>query len=522
MSNPSPWARQWAGFQAGLSALVRAPLLKVFRREPDCWRRTLGLGLRSEGTRFALASLNLRIPADANPASEPANNNILDRFIRHFARFLVAEPGPHFILKHHPHHVERMAVPRVDLVQCDYSPEGDLLATQPYLDAHEPIALDAVARQEVETIVFLAHRSTRQLSDIIRFRKLERLVRQQIISSAGTRNIAERLAYAGRLLTACAVSLEAMPAGPCARFLPPNFRQHRGFGASCFDVVIRPATGGTVDLWLNIHHTAADGAPMQEMLNRLESAWGIGEPVRFPAYDAARSWFIQDCQTSPADRPISVLVDFLDFTSLAQSRAALNRKLAGRPESPVPLAAMILWCLAHEPEFAGRKFATAVDVPPDKRWPRAVDLVAICPADYFSRPGGFLAFVRDFTNLVNAGRVRRSPTYAAMRALSFVAPRFAAKALAANPERTRAVFGTVGLSCLKDVKVFVAPMADAGWDDGFIALGNLSLPAGDGRTIGVLTVKDSPARIIECARAFRHALSVADTLFANITNGISV
>jgi hypothetical protein len=523
MSNPQPFARQWANILAGASALARAPLLKLFRSEPDCWRRTIGLGLRSEGARFALASFNLRMPPDVDSSlsNEPANRDLLDRFIRHFARFLVKESDAHFILKHHPYHVERMASPRVDLGQCDFSPAGELLATQPHLDSREPATLDSVTRQEIENIVLLAHGSTRHLSDIIRFQKLESLVQQQIASHAGARDKNERLAYARRLLTACAVSLEAMPAGPCARFLPPDFRQHRGFGAGSFDVVLRPAGDGCMDLWLNIHHTAADGAPMQEMLTRLEAAWGIGAPIYFPADDSGRAPFIQNCQTSPADRPISVLVDFLDFTSLTRSRVALNRKLASRLESPVPLAAMVLWSLAHEPEFADKKFATAVDVPLDKHWPRAVDLVAIRPADYFKRPDGFRAFVHDFINLVKIGQGRRSPTYSAMRALSCVAPRFAAKALAANPDRTRAVFGTAGLSILKDAKVFVAPMADAGWDDGFIALGNLSLPAGDGRTTGVLTIKGSPERIAQCGSAFRHALSKADTFFENIADGIS-
>lgn len=511
---PAPTSNKLAGILAGASVLVRAPLLKLLGREPDCWRRTLGLGLRSEGTRFALSSFGLQIPTDANTANQPGD--IVDRFIHHFAHFIVNEPDAHFILKHHPYHVERMPVSQMDLVRCDYCAKGELGAIKPHLDSRIPVTLDAPARTEVEKIILLAHRSTRQLSDIFRFRQLEQEVRRQITSHTGLDDKERCLAYAGRILSALTISSEPMPTEPCARFLPPDFRQHRGFGAGSFNLVLRQTTGGCVDLWLNIHHTAADGAPMQEMLGRLEAAWGTGEAPRFPAYDASRSWFIQNCQTSSQDRPISVLVDFLDFAPLTKCRIALNAKLVGRLNAPVPITAMILWSLAKEPEFAGRKFATAVDVPPDKRWPRAVDLVSIRPEDYFARPDGFIVFVRDFQDIVNAGHARRSRTYAAMRALSFVAPRLAAQALASNPGRSRATFGTVGLSILKSAKVFVAPMADAGWDDGFLALGSLSLPASDGRTIGVLTVKSDPARITQCARAFRSALSKADSLFGKI------
>ena len=64
--------------------------------------------------------------------------------------------------------------------------------------------------------------------------------------------------------------------------------------------------------------------------------------------------------------------------------------------------------------------------------------------------------------------------------------------------------------------VFVAPMADVGLNDGFIALGNLSLPAEGGRTIGVLTIKGEPARIAESAGAFRQVLAKANTLFKTV------
>lgn len=511
---PAPTPSKLAGILAGASVLMRAPLLKLLGREPDCWRRTLGLGLRSEGTRFALSSFGLQIPTDITTANQ--SEDIVARFIQQFGRFIVGEPDVHFILKHHPYYVERTPVAQVDLVRCDYRPDGDLLAIKPHLDARMPMQLDAAAQQEVEKIILLAHRSTRQLSDIVRFRQLEQEVRRQIISHTGLGEKEKCLAYAGRILSAVTISSEPLSAEPCARLLPPNFRQHRGLGAGSFDVVLRPVRDDGVDVWLNIHHTACDGASMQEILGRLEAAWGIGEAPRFPAYDAGRPWFIQNCQTSPQDRPICVLVDFLDFAPLSKYRAALNIKLAGQLNSPVPLAAMVLWSLAQEPEFAGRKFATAVDVPADKRWPRGVDLVSIRPEDYFARPDGFIAFIRDFLGIVNAGQARRSRTYAAMRALSLVAPRFAAQALASNPGRARATFGTVGLSILKNAKVFVAPMADAGWDDGFLALGNLSLSASDGRAIGVLTVKGDPARIAECAKAFRSALSKADSLFSKI------
>jgi len=58
-------------------------------------------------------------------------------------------------------------------------------------------------------------------------------------------------------------------------------------------------------------------------------------------------------------------------------------------------------------------------------------------------------------------------------------------------------------------------MADAGWDDGFLALGNLSLPGPDGRPVGVLTVKGDAERIRAYPAAFRRALANLNQLFAD-------
>ena len=510
-------SRGSAAILAAASALARAPMLKLLGREPDCWRRTVGLGLRSEGTRFALGCFGLRIPPDSESmaAEGLVFSDTLERFVRQFARFAATEPDAHFALKHHPHHVERAARSHVDLVSCEYSPEGELVGITTHLDSRAPAALDYAAWCDVEKAILAAHRATRHLSDKGRPQELASEVRRRMNSAGGTRGGRRLIEYAMRILSACAISSEPMPAESRARFVPPDFRLHRGLGAGAFDVVVRPHADGAVDVWLNVHHAAADGAPMQEMLSRLERSWGGGNAV-YPVPDAGQPWFTQSCQTAREDRPITLLVDFLDLTPLCDSRTALNVRLAARFGSPVPLAAMILWSLAKEPEFAGRRFSTAVDVPQDGRRARGVDLISIRPEDYFTEPDGFIAFAREYLACVNAGRRRSSPSFAAMRALSYVAPRYATKVLAANRDRRRATFGTVGLSLLKEAKVFVAPTADHGWEDGFLALGNAALPAGDGRTVGVLTVKAEPERVAECASAFRRALGRASGVFGEI------
>jgi len=73
-------------------------------------------------------------------------------------------------------------------------------------------------------------------------------------------------------------------------------------------------------------------------------------------------------------------------------------------------------------------------------------------------------------------------------------------------EQGRRVFGTVGLSILKDAQVFTAPMSDAGWNDGFIAIGSMSLPAAGGGTVAAVSIKGDAEQIRHYPAAIRRAV----------------
>ncbi|MBV9645797.1 MAG: hypothetical protein JO334_19740, partial [Verrucomicrobia bacterium] len=66
------------------------------------------------------------------------------------------------------------------------------------------------------------------------------------------------------------------------RFDPPDFRNRRIVGAGFLNVVCRKAPNDAIDIWIQVHHTGADGLPMQEFLTRLEIAWGTEGETLFP------------------------------------------------------------------------------------------------------------------------------------------------------------------------------------------------------------------------------------------------
>ncbi len=76
--------------------------------------------------------------------------------------------------------------------------------------------------------------------------------------------------------------------GP-ARFIRPDaWNGEHGTSAvpetsPVLEFVCRIAPDQLADVWVRVNHVAADGVPVQEMLSRLEKAWGVGKPLVVPA-----------------------------------------------------------------------------------------------------------------------------------------------------------------------------------------------------------------------------------------------
>jgi hypothetical protein len=229
-----------------------------------------------------------------------------------------------------------------------------------------------------------------------------------------------------------------------------------------------------------IHHTGGDGGPMQEIFTRLETVWGTEPGILFPP-DTGDQPKILPCFASADERPLHLITDFIDFSALLRLREDLKPRFTKDGIQAIPVGALFLWCLAHQPEFEGVKFANAVDVPANETNQRGVDLVPICPGEY-SAQRGFADYLRDFNQLLLDARNRRTKSYHAMRNLAVLPPSLASAALRLNPEAGRSTFGTVGVSIVKDAKVVVGTMADKGFVGGFIVVGNMALPSRNGQT----------------------------------------
>ena len=302
-----------------------------------------------------------------------------------------------------------------------------------------------------------------------------------------------------------AVGFERAPVGPEQFIRPDSWAGPHGTPAVAdaspvFEFICRVHPDQLVDVWLRINHVGVDGVPAQELMNRLEKAWGVGRPLMLPAIEDWAAF--SEPRTSPGRGDAAEVQTFIDFSPLLAWRKRENQKL---PE-PMTVSAAILWQLALHPHFAPLFLGTTVEVPAMDGLGRGVAIVVVRPADYFSRPDGLAQFVAAFNLELARTKQRTSAALKTLDAAAFLPPRVEESLLRHTLDEGGRGFGSVGLTILKDARIFGAPFADAGHPNGFIALGSMSLPAADGRQVGCLVIKGPRERIREYGRILHEAL----------------
>jgi hypothetical protein len=489
---------------AGLAALPMGAVLWLLRlRRPDPWRRVLGLVLRSEGSKFALSAFGLDLFSDCDGTPPGLEHGQIERhFMNRWRRFLETEEEARFAIQHDGSCVRRVAALYCDVVLGRFGEEGELQTLLLAFDPKSPVALDAEASKRICAAVVWAYNDTRELPDAERPEHLRRL------SLEGNGFSLRERDFFDRMMAACFVSFEPPARTAAERCSTPRFHERRSLGGGMLRVVCRWLPGSeSIDVWMQVHHVGSDGSPMQEMLSRIEETWGVKDAIVISQTNDSKPVPV----AAPGERALHLITESISFEPLLALRRIWSERFSAQLGGKIPLPALLMWVLAEQPEFAGKKFAVAVDVPAAGEWSRAVNLTSISPAE--DRATGvagppFAAFARYFEDLVAEARERRGVTYSATRALTWLPARLARAALRQQPENTDRTFGTIGLTILRAARVFVAPMSEIGFDDGFIAIGSMALQGEAGGAVAAVTIKGPIERIAVYPAAIRRALAV--------------
>ena len=479
---PHILVRLGANAVAAASVLAgKAAIMAGLRRPPEGWRRTVGILLRAESTRFALSAFGLRVPGGGGP--------IEDRVARGLLAFLGQEPDAHFSLEWRPLVTLRRRTAFVDVVVLRFTAGGRLDGLQVWLSADGPAAPASTVQEHVHSAVIEAYNQTARLAEVERAGRL--------LDEMRARVPAENQPYAVRILSACCLSFEASDISD--RFSPPPFLERRTLGLGYLSWIIRTLPGDeAVDLWVSAHHVGLDGVPLQDLLGQLERAWGTAAPVVFPPAGSGTAFSGPRPCHVPGERPVDLLTAFVDLSPVLALRRSLSARSAAAPGDEVTLGALLAWLLSQEPEFAGVRVASTVDVAASEGYERDVDVVSLRPADFATGPGpldGLLEFAREFNRLISACRTRTSPVRVGMQTAGLLPAWVHSTLIRSAPASLDDTFGTLCITIIRDARVFVAPMTDLGLGLGFLAIGNATLPSTAGTPVTSVSIKGDAGRI---------------------------
>jgi len=496
---PSAFERLGASLVGLGSVLAGKALIACgLRRPPEGWRRTLGVLLRSEPTRFALSAFGVRVSAAParNQHAGPPESEIAERL----QAYLSNQPDAHFQLEWRDEITVRRQTTSVDVVLLRFGDNGDLESLEPHLADARTIALEPTLRSAVHQSIAAAYNRTRRLPEIDRTLRLRNDVDSACSSSADGNSAREMAAYAHRLISACSLSFESVDLSDSAtRFCPPDFRARRTLGFGFLNVVMRLAADRrSADLWVSAHHVGLDGVPLQELVAGLEQAWGTTESVAFPPADSGRPFMEPRSCSCTGERDVDEMLMFVDFSPVFALRDALNARHSAGVGGSITFGALLAWLLTAEAEFAGVRIASTVDVAASGGYERDVDVVPLRPAD-FATPGdqwrGLVAFAKEFNRLIALSRTRTSPLRQGMQTAGLLPAWAHAQAIRTNPAALDDTFGSLCITIVRDAKVFVAPMTDLGLGHGFFAIGSAALPSADGRHVAAVSIKGDAGRI---------------------------
>lgn len=496
---PSAFERLGASLVGLGSVLAGKTLIACkLRRRPEGWRRTLGILLRSEPTRFALSAFGVRIPVA--PAANQHSKSVETEIAGQLQKYLSGQPDAHFQLEWHDEITIRRRTASVDVVLLRFEDNGELNDVEPHLADASAVGLGETLREALHRSVVAAYNQTKLLPEIDRTLRLRKEVEQACASIEDRHAQVEASRYAHRLLSACCLSFEDVTlADSTARFRPPDFRARRTLGFGFLNVVMRVAADRhSVDVWCSAHHVGLDGVPLQELVAGLERAWGVAQPVAFPPADNGRAFMEPRRCSCSGERDVDEMLVFVDFSPVFALRDALNARLAGAVGRPITFGALLAWLLSGEPEFAGVRVASTVDVAASGGYDRDVDVVPLRPADFAAAGDpwvGLVAFAKEFNRLITLSRMRTSPLRQGMQTAGLLPAWAHAQVVRANPAALDDTFGSLCVTIVRDAKVFVAPMTDLGLGHGFFAVGSAELPSADGGRVTAVSIKGDAGRI---------------------------
>lgn len=497
-----------------LGALLVILILKLLqfcrllgvRAEAHGWRKLTSVFLRGEYSKFMLASFRLDYCGGSVPASYPeARRTLLQRLYG----FQLLHPDLHWSVEPGFFSFGRRRIPFCDIVEAHVDAGGALLGLRPLFDRRQPPpgVSEEQASEALEAILRICNQ----------YREADSRTRPGLIAGALRRWVSRKRRfhlltrrniqrYVERVMTASFIFLEVLPEGEeggAMRYRTPDLRifRHPGWGMTCVTARLT-ADFREADLWFQFHHITADGAPMQELLADLKRLWGSAGPVVYPAFPG----LVSRPETMDCGDGVYRARVYIDFTSLLRLRRYLNDHYSAAMNGAASLAGLLMWGLADHPFFREKKMLLPIDAGISPQGERELGLLFIRPGRFLSGTEplrGYLRFQKEMNRRMRSARNGSGESHEFLSLCTMLHPFFYHAARFLAPSSLDEIVGTMGISIIRDAEMFISPLTDF-QKNGFLTLGSVKIPTGDGKCAGSLCICGSRTQIRIYLQAIKH------------------
>ncbi len=486
------------------------------------WRNAASAYLRAEHSKFSLAVFNLAYGADVpSPAAQPSFQQAREHLIKRLGAFLRDTRACHWRLQWSRNWAVRKKLNYIDIIHGEFYPDSNnLKKITIYLDPKRN-TFKHLTEEHRELICKIMVKTYNEVLDVNEKRRpylLKKQLRKWLEreKSIPWKAFLEGLFFIRRILSGTYIHFEELPGDAeesvRRKFSTPDFyhRKHPGWGL--INILCRfDAKFTEADLWFQFQHVPVDGLPMQEILDKLKSNWGISRKLCYPALDEHSK---EITRLGSANTFLSASYHgqlFFDSANLLETRKKLNRKYLAEFGDPVTTVSMLMWALCRHKCFRNCKFAFPIDLAECLRTgrERTLGMMFIRPSVYFSPHAplkGFIAFQREFSRRLRETRERRSESFELLELYALTSPWLYLFTSKLFPEALGEFVGTVGLTMLKDSELFLTPLSDIS-TGGFMAFGNLRVPTVDGKYAGMVSVRGTHAQVEQYLKAIQAVTS---------------
>jgi hypothetical protein len=459
----------------------------------DGWRKTTEVHHRTEQSKYigSLFNLSVHLPGQKN------RTTFINKVISLLSGVFSETPETRVSLKWKRFAVVRVRNEYADFTHVSFSGDGAITGLEFHPGNNFPLAaVQLPALDTILSIVMESYNLTRDLPDkkrpgVLQATALRRTAAISVCSAP------DRNSILNRVLSSTWINFKDTGIDPAERNLPHWFYNQKNSGFGVFNIHCRHSSDYShADLWVQFSHSGIDGRAAARLQGRIRKRMELfDETRRFPQDYPIPGNFIQSREM---DKEVFCGCGFLDFTGHFVENNTLSREYG----KVLPVAQLI-WKLATQPPFNGKKFNVPVDVPGNEQHDRTVGFVFIQPK-YFTDtyPGGeaFRRYVQNFNEQVASARTRKGYNYLFLESSLMVPHWMLILMLKCMRQAMYSLTGSVCVTIMEGIEYGIPSLSD-----NIDSIISISIPVGRDDLEGCVSVRSAHDNIKAIFEAVKKA-----------------